>query len=195
MSGNDWEETILKQMVEMFKQMGINIDRDQMDQMLRQVREQFEDIGIDLDNLPEDAIRIDAKQNLEEMAKALGNIMKGGGDPSELFENLGVKLEVDAKPITVETPSEEADEEGGIRPEELDIFVDDTRIEVIVDLSRHEGIAESSLELTLINGDTLHLLKANQIRPFASIQLPEAVEKLDSWSLNNGILDIRLEKA
>ena len=194
MSGSDWEEAVLTQMIEMFKQMGIPIDRSQMDQLLRQVRQQFEDLGIDLDNLPEDAIRIDAKQNLEEMAKALGKILQSGGDPSELFDNIGVKFEVDAKPMTVEAPAERTDDEADIRPEELDIFVDEGTVQVIVDLSRHADI-EDGLDITLVNGDTLHLLKANQIRPFASIQLPEEVADTDSWSLNNGILDIALTRA
>jgi len=194
-SGEDWEEEMLRQMVQMFQRMGISVDRDQIDQLMRQVRQQFEEVGIDLDSLPHDSIRVDAEANMEAINKALADIIKGGGDSGDLFDNLGVKFEVDAKPVTVETPTEDEDESGSIRPEELDIFVDEESIEVIVDLSRHEGFEKSDLDISLVGGETLHLMRSSQIRPFASIQLPEEAEEIESWSLNNGILAIALSRA
>ena len=47
MERDEWEDQILKQMVEMFRQMGMDVDEDDLSRMMNQIQSQFEDMGID----------------------------------------------------------------------------------------------------------------------------------------------------
>ena len=43
----DWEEKMLKQMAEMFKNMGMSVDIEQLKSVMNQFRTQFDSMGID----------------------------------------------------------------------------------------------------------------------------------------------------
>ena len=47
MERDEWEDQILKQMVEMFKQMGLDVTEDDLTRMMGQIQSQFESMGID----------------------------------------------------------------------------------------------------------------------------------------------------
>ena len=80
-------------------------------------------------------------------------------------------------------------------PEE-DAYVSDGKMSVTIDISRFLDIRSEDLELLLSSGgEVLQLLRRTQPRPFKRFILPEAVENILSWELNNGILDIVFDLA
>ena len=46
-SGEDWEEKLVEQLVEMFRNMGMDMDKEQIRGMMEQFRSQFENMGLD----------------------------------------------------------------------------------------------------------------------------------------------------
>ena len=74
-----------------------------------------------------------------------------------------------------------------------DIYVDGDSMNITIDVSRHDELNDSELELNLSGGgSTLQLMRTTQMRPLQSYELPKAAESVDTWELNNGILDITL---
>ena len=63
----DWEEKMLKQMAEMFSNMGMTVDIDQLRKMMGQFRSQFDSMGID----PERLAKGDVNFNFD-----MSNLMK-----------------------------------------------------------------------------------------------------------------------
>ena len=61
MERDEWEDQILKQMVEMFKQMGLDVSEEDLTRMMNQIQSQFEEMGID----PEKIQSGDVKVNLQ----------------------------------------------------------------------------------------------------------------------------------
>ena len=67
------------------------------------------------------------------------------------------------------------------------------RLHITIDISRHDELDDSELELNLTRGgSTLQLMRTTQMRPLQRFELPKAAESVDGWELNNGILDITL---
>lgn len=50
-SGDDWEEKLIEQLVEMFRNMGMNMDKEQIRGMMEQFRSQFENMGLDAEKI------------------------------------------------------------------------------------------------------------------------------------------------
>ena len=50
-SGEDWEEKLIEQLVEMFRNMGMNMDKEQIRGMMEQFRSQFENMGLDAEKI------------------------------------------------------------------------------------------------------------------------------------------------
>jgi len=50
-SGDDWEEQLIEQLVEMFRNMGMNMDKEQIRGMMEQFRSQFENMGLDAEKI------------------------------------------------------------------------------------------------------------------------------------------------
>ena len=89
---------------------------------------------------------------------------------------------------------EETEEEDDIKQVPIaDIFVDGSSMNITIDVSRHDELDDSELELNLTGGgSTLQLMRTTQMRPLQRFELPKAAESVDGWELNNGILDITL---
>ena len=58
MERDEWEDQLLKQMVEMFRKMGMDVDEDDLSRMMNQIQSQFEDMGIDPEKLLSHAGRV-----------------------------------------------------------------------------------------------------------------------------------------
>ena len=72
----------------------------------------------------------------------------------------------------------------------------DGQMSVTIDISRFLDIRSEDLELLLSSGgEVLQLLRRTQPSPFKRFILPEAVEDILDWELNNGILDITFDLA
>ena len=48
---DDWEEQLIEQLLEMFRNMGMNINKEQIRGMMDQFRSQFENMGIDAEKI------------------------------------------------------------------------------------------------------------------------------------------------
>ena len=98
------------------------------------------------------------------------------------------------EPEPVEVQVEETEEEDDIKQVPIaDIFVDGSSMNITIDVSRHDELDDSELELNLTGGgSTLQLMRTTQMRPLQRFELPKAAESVDGWELNNGILDITL---
>jgi len=78
-------------------------------------------------------------------------------------------------------------------PEE-DVYTDDGRMSVTIDISKFLDIGPEDVELVLSSGgEVLQLMRKTQARPFKRLILPQAAGQIVEWELNNGILDITFD--
>jgi HSP20 family molecular chaperone IbpA len=193
---DEWEDQILKQMMEMFRKMGLDVDEDDLSRMMNQIQSQFEDLGVD----PEKIRSGDVKINLQSEFANLGEMLGKGGMPdmNDIFSKMGVDVkmgkEKPSEPVVVEVTEVEEDEDDSIKQVPIaDIYVDGSSMNITIDISRHDELEDAELELNLTGGgSTLQLMRTTQMRPLQRFELPKAAESVDAWELNNGILDITL---
>ena len=190
----DWEENLIQQLLDMFKQLGLDMNKEQLTGLIDQVRGQFEGMGIDMERLQSGEATVDAQANMEALAKALSTLMSEGNGIGNLFETMGFKVDVQAStPVTIDPSTPESTDSIDIDVPEADILIHQGRMTLTVDLanSLEEGIG---IDLALTDsGRTLQIIKTNQLRPFRRISLDPAAGKIVAWDLNNGILDVELE--
>ncbi|MFL2947418.1 MAG: hypothetical protein ACJZ4J_04505, partial [Candidatus Poseidoniales archaeon] len=150
MERDEWEEQILKQMIEMFKQMGLDVTEDDLTRMMNQIQSQLEDIGFD----PEKIKSGDVKINLQGDFANLGDVFaKGGADFSDIFSKMGVDVKMGQQnaPEPEEVKFvEETDETDDLKQVPIaDIYVDGSSMNITIDISRHDELDDSELELNL----------------------------------------------
>ena len=161
MKRDEWEEQILKQMIEMFKKMGLDVTEDDLTRMMNQIQSQLEDIGFDPEKIKSGDVKM-GQQNAPE--------------PEEVKFVEEVEETDDLQQVPI-----------------ADIYVDGSSMNITIDISRHDELDDSELELNLTGGgSTLQLMRTTQMRPLQRFELPKAAESVDGWELNNGILDITL---
>ncbi|MEE2811668.1 MAG: hypothetical protein VX627_01390 [Candidatus Thermoplasmatota archaeon] len=194
MDREEWEDQMLKQMVEMFRKMGMDVDEKDLMRMMDNIQSQFESLGID----PEKIASGDVKFNIQSDFGDLGEMFGKGTAPdlSDILSNMGVDVKMGQKPepetVEIEVVEEEEEDDDTVNAIPIaDVYVDGDSMNVTIDVSRHDGISDSDLELNLTGGgSTLHLMLATQLRPFQRFELPKAAESVETWEINNGILDI-----
>jgi len=194
MERDEWEDQLLKQMVEMFRQIGMDLNEDDLARMMNQIQSQFEDLGIDPEKLRSGDFKFNLQGDFGNLAETLA---KGGvPDLNEIFSKMGVDVKIgkgkDPEPVEVEVI--EVDEADDVKQVPIaDIYVDGDSMNITIDVSRHDELDDSELELNLSGGgSTLQLMRTTQMQPLQSYELPKAAESVDTWELNNGILDINL---
>mgnify|MGYP001436014461 CR=1 FL=1 len=181
---DDWEEQMIRQMTDMFKQMGFPVDKEQIRQMIEQFREQFEEMGLDPEKLSGGGV------NLNIDISKFSEILSGGGNIKDILKGMGMEVEVDASPVEIETPEDDDDEEVKELPA-ADVYLDGWMMNVTLDCSMQDELDEDNIELELVSeGEQLEVMRATQVRPVARVNLPHPCEELVEWSLNNGILDL-----
>jgi HSP20 family molecular chaperone IbpA len=196
MERDEWEEQLLKQMLEMFRQMGLDVDESDLTRMMNQIQSQFENKGIDLEKIRSGDFKINLQGDFGNLEDMLG---KGGmPDLNDIFSKMGVDVKMGQKdapePAVIEVNEVENDEDDSIKQVPIaDIYVDGSSMNITIDISRHDELDDSELELNLTGGgSTLQLMRTTQMQPLQRFELPKAAESVDAWELNNGILDITL---
>ena len=178
----DWEENLIQQLLDMFKQLGLDMNKEQLTGLIDQVRGQFEGMGIDMERLQSGEATVDAQANMEALAKALSTLMSEGDGIGNLFETMGFKVDVQTStPVTIDPSTPESNDSIDIDVPDADILIHQGRMTLTIDLALTDS------------GRTLQIIKTNQLRPFRRISLDPAAEKIIVWDLNNGILDVELE--
>ena len=190
MSDNDdWEEQMIDRLVEMFKGMGMSLNKSQIKTMMEQFKSQFEKMGLDADKLNSGEV------NFNFDLSHLSKMFQSGQSIEDILSNLGMDVKVDAVPVEIETP--EIDEDDGdeiLRLPSDDFYLDGWNMSITIDFALKGDIKEMQMEMNLSKGGSmLEIMKQTQAKPMARIKLPHPCEDVVGWSLNNGILDVTLK--
>ncbi len=146
----EWEEKMLEKIANMFRDMGMSMDLEQLRGLMSQFRSQFQAMGIDEEKIKSG----DVNFNLD-----LQNIMKlfqANMPMDKVLSNLGVDLKVDAAPVEVDARAEFSDDSSLLKPPADDIYLDGWNMVITIDLSTKEGMEDIELALAN-NGDILQV--------------------------------------
>jgi HSP20 family molecular chaperone IbpA len=180
----DWEEKMLEQMAEMFKNMGMDIDMPQLRKLMEQFRSQFDDMGLDAERLAKG----DVNFNFD-----ISNLMKlfqSGMPLDEMLSNMGVKVKVDANPVEIDI--DDSPREAVVKLPVDDVYLSGWNMSITVDFATRADMDE--IEIALSNGgESIQVLSDPSAPPLAQIELPHKCDDVVDWSMNNGILDITLK--
>mgnify|MGYP002019771863 CR=1 FL=1 len=181
----DWEEQMLKQMEEMFRSMGMNIDIEQLRSLMDQFRGQFESMGLDSERLEKGDVNFNF-----DMSKLM-KMFQSGMSPEDMLSNLGVDVKVDAAPAVIDVEDDEISNEILKLPAD-DIYLSGWNMSVTVDISAK--VVDQEIEVALSSGgEVIQLLSNPSDPPLVQIELPHQCDDVVDWSINNGILDITLK--
>ena len=184
----DWEEQMIDRLVEMFKGMGMSLNKSQIKSMMEQFKSQFEKMGLDADKLNSGDV------NFNFDLSNLSKMFQSGQSIEDILSNLGMDVKVDAVPVEIETPEIKDDRDEVLRLPSDDFYLDGWNMSITVDFALKGDIKEMQMEMNLSKGGSmLEIMKQTQTKPMARIKLPHPCEDVVGWSLNNGILDITLK--
>ena len=183
-SGDDWEERLMEQLLQMLATFGIEFDRDDIERMMDLFRNHLENMGLDLEKA-----NGDVRFNLD--MEELGRLFQNGGGLEDLMRGLGLDVTVDAKQVEVDDEALDANPDIELPPS--DVFLEDWNMIITLDVARKADLTEDQVELALVErGQQIEVLRRTQITPVARVALPHRCEDVVDWTLNNGILDITL---
>ncbi|MAY12721.1 MAG: hypothetical protein CMB21_02820 [Euryarchaeota archaeon] len=181
----DWEEQMLKQMEEMFRSMGMNIDIEQLRSLMDQFRGQFESMGLDSERLEKGDV------NFNFDISKLMKMFQSGMSPEDMLSNLGVDVKVDAAPAVIDIEDDEVSNQMLKLPAD-DIYLSGWNMSVTVDISTK--LVDQEIEVALSSGgEVIQLLSSPSDPPLVQIELPHQCDDVVDWSINNGILDVTLK--
>lgn len=187
-NGEDWEEKLIEQLVEMFRNMGMHMDKEQIRGMMEQFRSQFENMGLDAEKIAKGDVNFNF--DLSQLAK----MFQSGKSMEDILSNMGMDIQVDASPVEIKAPEVKESLDEVINIPANDVYLDGWNMAVTVDFTLRGDVEESELELELVRkGNRISVIKDTMPAPLAQIELPHPCEDLVDWSLNNGILDITLK--
>ena len=194
-NSDEWEQKMIQQMLNLFNQMGMPIDRSELEDTISRIRQQFESMGIDAEKIYNSNVKMDFQGDPENFRRQMEAFMNHPEGFSEMFKNMGLNVQVgpDKEPVEVNVDHEQV-EECDVPLE--DTYVDGAQMFVTIDVSNIIDLDENSFELILTHeGKVLQIMRRTQPRPIKSINLPQVATSVSEWSLNNGILDIIFDKA
>ena len=187
-SSDDWEEQMIDRLVEMFRGMGMSLNKEQVKGLMKQFKSQFEKMGLDAEKLSSGDV------NFNFDLSNLSKMFQSGQSIDEILGNLGMDVKVDAAPIEIETPEVTEGNDEILKLPSDDFYLDGWNMSITVDFALRGDIKEMEMEMNLSKGGSLlEIMKNAQITPMARIKLPHPCEDVVGWSLNNGILDITLK--
>jgi HSP20 family molecular chaperone IbpA len=196
---DEWEENMLKHMVKVFSEMGMNMDINTLKSIMEQLKDRFEDMGMNIEDMAKANVKMDAnKMNInmgsEELKKMMEQIMninnpEGFGD---LLKNMGINVKSDESVIEVEAEIKDEDDDDTLEQDNFQMYED--KMYLTVDISRYTDIDERLMEINLTSSGTLlQIMKTTQPRPFKKFKLPETASRIIEWTYNNGILDVTFD--
>tara|TARA_B100000424_G_scaffold236075_1_gene200804 strand:+ start:1924 stop:2520 length:597 start_codon:yes stop_codon:yes gene_type:complete len=194
-NSDEWEQKMIQQMLNLFNQMGMPIDRSELEDTISRIRQQFESMGIDAEKIYNSNVKMDFQGDPENFRRQMEAFMNHPEGFSEMFKNMGINVQVgpDKEPVEVNVDHEQV-EECDVPLE--DTYVDGAQMFVTIDVSNIIDLDENSFELILSHeGKVLQIMRRTQPRPIKSVNLPQVATSVSEWSLNNGILDIIFDKA
>ena len=173
---------MLEQLSTMFQDMGMDLDVAALKGMMEQIRTQLEESGIDPEQLEKGAnIELNLQESLNDLAKTLQ------GELSKAASKSTPSVEVEAS-----EEEQETDEAHDIP--EADVYIDDGRMNLTIDISRQLADESVAVELNLTReGTCLNLMAEGRPHPLRRFQLAQACSDVVEWELNNGILDVTLD--
>ena len=187
-SSDDWEEQMIDRLVEMFRSMGMSLNKEQVKGLMKQFKSQFEKMGLDAEKLSSGDV------NFNFDLSNLSKMFQSGQSIDEILGNLGMDVKVDAAPVEIETPEVTESNDEILKLPSDDFYLDGWNMSITVDFALRGDIKEMEMEMNLSKGGSLlEIMKNAQITPMARIKLPHPCEDVVGWSLNNGILDITLK--
>ncbi|MDG1537048.1 MAG: hypothetical protein P8Q85_00655, partial [Candidatus Poseidoniaceae archaeon] len=174
-SGEDWEEKLIEQLVEMFRNMGMNMDKEQIRGMMEQFRSQFENMGLDAEKIAKGDVNFNF--DLSHLAK----MFQSGKSMEDILSNLGMDVQVDASPVEIKAPKmDEPDDIINIPAN--DVYLEGWNMAVTVDFTLRGEVEQSELELALVRqGNRIEVIKDTMQSPLAKIDLPHQCENLVDW--------------
>jgi len=192
---DNFDEEAIEEMARMFEQMGMPVDINTLKSMIEQVRSQFEEMGIDPEKVSMSEVKLGLNSDPEEFMKNFESMISGPQGLGDFLKKMGVDIHI--KPavseVRVDVDESQHEPKDDSIPEE-DVYVNDDRMFVTIDVSKFDDISTDNLELSLTGeGVVLQMLRTNQIRPFRTFVLPNASSEVANWEINNGILDITFE--
>ena len=186
--GEDWEEQMIDRLVEMFQNMGMSLNKEQVKGLMKQFKSQFESMGLDAEKLSSGEV------NFNFDLSNLNKMFQSGQSIDEILGNLGMDVKVDAAPVEIETPEVDVESDEILKLPSDDFYLDGWNMSITVDFALRGDIKEMEMEMNLSKGGSLlEIMKETQVKPMARIKLPHPCEDVVGWSLNNGILDITLK--
>ena len=186
--GEDWEEQMIDRLVEMFQNMGMSLNKEQVKGLMKQFKSQFEAMGLDAEKLSSGDV------NFNFDLSNLSKMFQSGQSIEDILGNLGMDVKVDAAPVEIETPEIDDENDEILKLPNDDFYLDGWNMSITVDFALRGDVKEMEMEMNLSKGGSLlEIMKETQVKPMARIKLPHPCEDVVSWSLNNGILDITLK--
>ena len=194
-NSDEWEEKMIEQMLNLFNQMGMPIDKSELEDTISRIRQQFDNLGIDAESIYNSNVKMNFQGDPENFRKQMESFMNHPEGFSEIFKNMGINVQVGPDDEPAEVEVEEGQEDESDVPLE-DTYLDGNSMYVTIDVSNIVDLDEGTFELILSHGgNVLQLMRRTQLRPIKSINLPQAASSVSAWNLNNGILDITFDTA
>tara|TARA_B100000212_G_C27234324_1_gene473019 strand:+ start:193 stop:798 length:606 start_codon:yes stop_codon:yes gene_type:complete len=194
-NSDEWEEKMIEQMLNLFNQMGMPVDKSELEDTISRIRQQFDNLGIDAESIYNSNVKMNFQGDPENFRKQMESFMNHPEGFSEIFKNMGINVQVGPDDEPAEVVVEEEQEDESDVPME-DTYLDGNSMYVTIDVANIVDLDEESFELILSHeGKVLQLMRRTQLRPIKSINLPQAASSVSDWKLNNGILDITFDTA
>ncbi|MED6338603.1 MAG: hypothetical protein VYC12_06215, partial [Candidatus Thermoplasmatota archaeon] len=116
--GDDWEEQMIDRLVEMFRNMGMSLNKEQIKGLMKQFKSQFEKMGLDAEKLNSGDV------NFNFDLSNLSKMFQSGQSIEDILGNLGMDVKVDAAPVEVETSEIKDDGDEVLKLPSDDFYLD-----------------------------------------------------------------------
>ena len=161
-NADDWEEQMIDRLVEMFKNMGMSLNKEQVKGLMKQFKSQFENMGLDAEKLSSGDV------NFNFDLSNLSKMFQSGQSLDDILGNLGMDVKVDAAPVEIETPDVEEGNDEILKLPSDDFYLDGWNMSITVDFALRGEIKEMEMEMNLSKGGSLlEIMKETQIKPMA----------------------------